>query len=117
MRLRCKIWLEDDHRRKAFGDGPLDLLQRVQRLGSLRRAAAEIRMSYSQAWHLVSRLEDALGFPLLSRHSGGSKGGGSRLTTQAQELMARYGSFRMEAGELLDELYATHLSSFPWSRA
>ncbi|NLW07138.1 MAG: LysR family transcriptional regulator, partial [Clostridia bacterium] len=75
MKLRYKIWLENDG--KVFGDGPYDLLSRVDKLGSLRAAAREINMSYSQAWELVNGLEQRLGFKLLRREVGGSRGGGS----------------------------------------
>jgi len=47
MRLHVKAWLEQNGGR-AFGDGPADLLRRVERTGSLRAATAEIGMSYSQ---------------------------------------------------------------------
>ncbi|MBE3113343.1 MAG: LysR family transcriptional regulator, partial [Actinobacteria bacterium] len=64
MKLRYKIWLEKNGE-KVFGDGPLDILCRVERTGSLRQAAEEINMSYSLAWNLIKDLEERLGFKLL----------------------------------------------------
>jgi len=55
LKLRYKIWIEKDEE-KIFGDGPLDILQRVERTGSLRQAAVEINMSYSHAWNLMNDL-------------------------------------------------------------
>ena len=108
MRLAYKIWL--DQNGKAFGEGPYDLLQRVERTGSLRRAAEELGMSYNQAWHLLRTLEGRLGFDLLERQVGGVSGGGSTVTPAARELMRRYEGFRQEAREALDKLYAKHFS-------
>ncbi|AZR72109.1 molybdenum-binding protein [Anoxybacter fermentans] len=103
MELKFKIWLEEDGE-KLFGIGPCDILKRVKRTGSLRRAAAEINMSYSQAWKLIDRLENALGFSLLEKQVGGKTGGGSRLTPEGKMLMDAYENFYQEASEILEKL-------------
>ena len=81
----------------------------MERTGSLRRAAAEINMSYSQAWRLVKMLEQNLGFPLLEKKAGGPGGGYSSLTPEAANLTAAYGIFRREASAILETLYQKHL--------
>jgi molybdate transport system regulatory protein len=108
MRLHVKICLERDGG-KAFGDGAADLLGRVERVGSLRGAAAEIGMSYSQAWHLVRGLERRLGFELLDAQAGGSSGGASRLTDQARLWLETYEVFRRECQAFIVEAFGRHL--------
>jgi molybdate transport system regulatory protein len=114
LRLRYKLWLEHEELGKAFGDGPLEMLERVERSGSLRQAAAEMGMSYNKAWYLVRRLEKALGFPLLERRAGGWCGGGSVVTPRARELVNRYRRFREEAVRQLEEVYGRHFTDFRW---
>ena len=104
LKLRYKLWVEKDGE-KVFGDGPLDILRRVEGTGSLRQAAAEINMSYSQAWNLMKDLEKRLGFNLLRRKVGGKKGGGSELTDKARELMMKFEIFREKADRSLYSLY------------
>ena len=104
MKLNYKIWLEKEGE-KVFGDGPLDILHRIERAGSLRQAAEEIKMSYSQAWNLIKDLEKRLGFKLLKRKVGGESGGGSQLTEQARDLMMKFEIFRDKAQESLNLLY------------
>ena len=104
LKLRYKLWLEKDGE-KVFGDGPLDILHRVERTGSLRQAAAEINMSYSQAWNLMKDLEKRLGFNLLKRKVGGERGGGSEITDKARELMIKFEIFREKADQSLHYLY------------
>jgi molybdate transport system regulatory protein len=104
LKLRYKLWIEKDGE-KVFGDGPLDILHRVERTGSLRQAAAEINMSYSQAWNLMKDLEKRLEFSLLKRNVGGEKGGGSELTDKARELMMKFEIFRGRADLNLHSLY------------
>ncbi|HHX77762.1 MAG TPA: LysR family transcriptional regulator [Firmicutes bacterium] len=103
-RLKSKVWLEKDGV-KVFGDGPLDILARVQRTGSLKGAATEIDMSYNQAWRLIMAMEKNLGFPLLYRQAGGERGGGSVLTEEGRELVRRFGDFRRELTELQEKLF------------
>jgi molybdate transport system regulatory protein len=107
--LRTKIWLEKKGA-KVFGDGPWDILKRVERTGSLRQAAAEINMSYSQAWRLIKMIEENLGFTVLQKRAGGPGGGHSILTPRAARLTAAYSIFRTEADIALTELYKTHIS-------
>ena len=104
LKLRYKLWVEKDGE-KVFGDGPLDILHRVEGTGSLRQAAAEINMSYSQAWNLMKDLEKRLGFDLLKRKVGGEKGGGSEITDKARELMVKFEIFRERADQSLNSLY------------
>lgn len=104
MKLNYKIWIEKDGE-KVFGDGPLDILHRVERTGSLRQAAEEINMSYSQAWNLMRDLERRLGFNLLKRKVGGERGGGSEITEEARELMIKFKLFREEVDQSLNSLY------------
>jgi len=107
--LKAKIWLEKNNR-KVFGDGPLDILRRVNQTGSLRQAAAEINMSYSQAWHLIRMLEKNLGFVVLEKQAGGQGGGHSKLTSEADNLVTAYELFRNEANSKLEELFEKYLS-------
>lgn len=106
MRLAYKIWL--DNNGKAFGEGPYELLLRVEKTGSLSSAAAEIGMSYNKAWRLIRTIEGRLGYPLLERKVGGVSGGGSELTAQACQLMQRYANFREEVKESLEKIYLKH---------
>ncbi|MEW6243157.1 MAG: LysR family transcriptional regulator [Bacillota bacterium] len=99
MRVGSKIWLESAGE-KVFGDGPGEMLSKVDALGSLRQAAQEMNMSYSQAWNLITALEKRLGFPLLER-----SWGGSRLTPRARDLLLRYRRFRSKAESALERIF------------
>ena len=110
MRLSYKIWL--DHRGRAFGYGPANLLEGVQRAGSLRKAAQELGMSYNKAWRIIHAAEQRLGFALLDRTVGGSLGGGSILTAEAQDLMRRYRALAVDVEEALNAVFEKHFSDW-----
>jgi molybdate transport system regulatory protein len=106
MKISYKIWL--DHHGKAFGDGPYELLRRVDKTKSLHQAANQMGMAYSKAWCLIRTLEQRLGFPLLERKAGGASGGGSRVTPEAKEFMEVYGRFRKEVEKAMERIYTRH---------
>lgn len=108
-KVAYKIWL--DNNGKAFGDGPYELLKRVEETHSLHGAAKEMGMAYSKAWRLIGAMEKRLGFLLIKRKTGGPFGGGSRVTSKGKELMKRYHYFRKEANTSLEKIYRTHFNS------
>ena len=94
MKVAYKVWLDQDG--KAFGEGPYELLKRVEKTDSLHYAARQMGMSYSKAWRLVQAMEERLGFALLERKVGGRSGGGSTVTPMAKKFMDHYERFRQD---------------------
>ena len=105
MRPTTRIVLRDESGEKFFGEGPCRLLKGVDRTGSLRSAAKEMKMAYTKALLLVNRAEAVLGFPLTERTIGGRGGGGSRLTAQAKEFIEKYERYRDACYEANAQLY------------
>lgn len=81
----------------SFGPGKARLLENIGTMGSLRQAAAAMAMSYRQAWLLVRAAETSFGAPLVDTATGGSRGGGSRLTPLGREVLARYRAIEQKA--------------------
>ncbi|GAA0181357.1 LysR family transcriptional regulator [Clostridium sediminicola] len=104
MELGWKVWIKDNES-KIFGKGPRSLLVKVEELGSLRKAAIAMNMSYSKAWNLISKMEDVLGFTVLEKQIGGVSGGGSTLTKEAKDLMKKFNNFEFEAQKTLEKIY------------
>lgn len=74
----------------TFDRSDAALLRAVDEHGSLNAAADALGRSYSRAHARVTDLESAVG-RLVDRQRGGADGGGSELTTNARELLARFG--------------------------
>src|SRR3972149_4877334 len=83
--VRAKLWLTRGPR-PLFGEGKADLLEWIDSLGSLRRAAARMGMSYRYAWGLLRELERAAGFAFLERGGAGS-GGRLRLSARGRRFV------------------------------
>ncbi|SDK16997.1 winged helix-turn-helix domain-containing protein [Natronincola ferrireducens] len=89
MEYKFRIWLTQNNN-KVFGEGPLKLLKKIEELGSLRQAAISMEMSYSKAWKIIKNIEEELQIPILERHIGGKKGGGSTITKEARDFIHKY---------------------------
>lgn len=93
---------------KTFGPGMAQLLEGIERLGSLRRSAAEMGMSYNKAWNIVRNSEQKLGRTLIERKIGGVRGGGAVLTPDGQQLLQRYRAFEADGKKALAQLAAQY---------
>jgi molybdate transport system regulatory protein len=109
MKVRYKIWL--DNGGKAFGEGPYELLKRVEKTDSLHEAAHQMDMSYSKAWKLMQTMEKRLGFAFLDKKVGGLSGGGSQVTPEGKEFLRRYERFESDAKEVIEKTYQKHFGN------
>jgi molybdate transport system regulatory protein len=98
MKPKLRVWVVFGKQLKGkqlkFGDGRARLLELIDERGSLRQAAAELRMSYRNAWGYLRELEKAAGFKFVERAPGGNPRSGMRLTARGSEFLARYGKFQ-----------------------
>ncbi|EJN09190.1 winged helix-turn-helix domain-containing protein [Herbaspirillum sp. YR522] len=81
----------------AFGPGKADLLQAIQRCGSISAAAREMGMSYRRAWLLVEEMNSCFASALVSTATGGARGGGAVVTESGLAVLARYRRMQKKA--------------------
>jgi len=74
----------------AMGPGKADLLEAIDREGSITRAGKVMGMSYRRAWLLVDAMNRCWAAPLVETAAGGAKGGGAVLTETGREVLAAY---------------------------
>ena len=82
MKLKYKLWLEQDG--KVFGDGPLDILKRVEEDRIFEECCRRDQHVLFPGMESFKSLEKRLGFKLLKRRVGGASGGSSELTQEAK---------------------------------
>ncbi len=111
MRAVTKIVFLDNEGEKFFGEGPFRLLCAIEETGSLRAAALSMNMAYTKALKMLNNAESALGVSLTSRTVGGKTGGGSRITKEGKEWMARYEAYRNACIEANGQLYEKFFGS------
>lgn len=106
-RLRIRIVFGE---REMIGPGKAELLERIDRCGSIAAAGREMGMSYKRAWDLVGTLNAMFAAPLVDSTRGGPGGGGAVLTDAGREVLHLYRVFEREAAQAgaaqIDELKA-----------
>ena len=89
--------------KSLLGKGRLELLRQIESTGSISKAAKAMKMSYKSAWDAVDAMNNAMGAPLVESASGGTRGGGSRLTSAGKRLIREF--------ELLEERHRQWLEA------
>ena len=74
----------------SLGPGKIELLESIQRTGSLRQAAQALGMSYRRAWLLLDGLNRSFSEPASTASVGGQGGGGVTLTPFGLEIIRCY---------------------------
>lgn len=105
MKAVSKITFLNDDGEKFFGEGPASLIHEIDETGSIRAAAISMGMAYTKALKLLKQAEDALGFSLIARTTGGKAGGGSILTPEGTRWLRQYEAYRDACIKVNQELY------------
>ena len=78
----------------AVGPGKIALLEQIERVGSLSKAARDNGMSYRRAWQLLESLNSSFAAKVAVTRMGGYGGGGATtLTPLGKDLISRYRAF------------------------
>jgi molybdate transport system regulatory protein len=85
----------------ALGPGKADLLEAIDRNGSIRAAAEALEMSYMRAWTLVRTMNAAFASPLVEKTRGGTQQGGARLTPRGRDVLAAYRAMEKTAARAI----------------
>jgi molybdate transport system regulatory protein len=105
MRIHIKLRVLNDQGVPFLGRGPVQLLQGIERLGSINKAAREIRMSYVKAWKIIKKMEACLGGKILDTTIGGKDYGGSKLTPLATKFLDSYAAYEAEVVNFAQERF------------
>lgn len=89
VEVQGRVWLRINGK-SLLGKGRLELLRHIEATGSISKAAKAMKMSYKSAWDAVDAMNNAMGTPLVESASGGTRGGGSRLTESGKRLILEF---------------------------
>lgn len=85
LRVRSKIWVENDEGKLVIGTGRLRILEAIREVGSMNKAAQMLNQPFRAVWGKIRATEERCGFIVVERTSGGS-----RLTAKGQQLLDSY---------------------------
>lgn len=92
-----RLSLRIDLPQGRIGPGKIDLLEAIDREGSISAAGRALGMSYKRAWDLVDATNRLLGVAVVQASTGGYRGGGATLTDAGRNLVADYRAIQRAA--------------------
>jgi molybdate transport system regulatory protein len=81
----------------ALGPGKVDLLESIDKEGSISQAARERHLSYRRAWNMVDTMNKCFKEPLVISVTGGKGGGGAELTLAGKKVISLYREMEKKA--------------------
>jgi molybdate transport system regulatory protein len=91
--MHIRIWLGTEEG-NLFGPGRAELLDLIDRFGSLRKAAIELGISYRAAWGKIRKTEKILGYKIVDK--GGSYKEGYHLTEAGRALKDKFNQWHSD---------------------
>lgn len=82
----------------------IELLHAIAREGSILKAAKAVPMSYKSAWEAIDSMNNLSPTPIVERETGGSGGGGTKLTPYGENLLETYEMLKSEQIKFLEKL-------------
>jgi len=85
----------------ALGPGKVDLLEEIEKAGTLAEAARRLGMSYMRAWKLLQTMNACFREPLVDTARGGAEHGGATLTPTGRAVLSLYRRMERESLEAI----------------
>ena len=94
-KVRGRIWIEIND--NAFiGEGKAILLEKTAELGSLRKAATALDISYRKAWYSLNQMNKTADTPLITLKHGGKHGGIAEISEFGKEILEKFKHLKKE---------------------
>lgn len=89
MTVTGRLWIEIDGE-NFLGSGRVELLEKIDALGSLRKAAISMGLSYRKAYYAIRSMNELSPSPLVELVQGGKGGGSAKLTETGRQFVVKY---------------------------
>ena len=99
--LTGNLWLNRAEN-KFLGGDRIALLEMIDELGSITKAAKAVGISYKTAWDTINMINNMAEQPLVDRLTGGKGGGGTSLTAAGKKIITQYKTIQEEHRKFLD---------------
>ena len=95
----------------AIGPGKADILEAINREGSISAAARSLGMSYRRAWLLVDEMNRCFRDKIIETQKGGSTAQGARLTNLGRAVLEAYRALELHSAALAEDPAYTSIVS------
>jgi molybdate transport system regulatory protein len=106
FQLKNRFWIETE-KGKFLGHGRIELLELIDKLGSINKAASSMNMGYRKAWELCQSMNEQAKSPLIIQKKGGKAGGGTLVTTEGKNAIQMYKNLDIAIQEFIHQASLT----------
>ncbi len=103
IELEGSLWFQKSENR-FLGSERIALLEKIDELGSISKAAKAVGISYKTAWQLVNTINNLSEKAIVDRTTGGKDGGGTKLTREGRKILRQYNVIEEEHRRFLQNL-------------
>ena len=103
LRLKSSQWIVDENDNAIIGKGRMEILENIEKTGSINQTAKIMKMSYKAVWSKIKATEKHLDTVIV--HT--DRREGSRLSTQGKELLEKYRLLKKECLSADDSIFNT----------
>jgi molybdopterin-guanine dinucleotide biosynthesis protein B len=101
FRVKSRHWIVDETDRIIIGDGRQEILENIERTGSINQTAKRMKMSYKGVWGKIRATEKYLRARIVMT----DRGEGSVLTDEGRDILDRFRRFNAECREKEEEVF------------
>jgi len=101
LRLKSSQWIVDEDDNAIIGKGRMEILDNIEKTGSINQTAKMMKMSYKAVWSKIKATEKHL--DTLIVHADRKEG--SRLSKEGKELLEKYRLLKKECLSADDKLF------------
>ena len=102
LRLKSSQWIVDEHNNAIIGKGRMEILDNIEKTGSINQTAKIMKMSYKAVWSKIKATEKHLNTVIV--HTDRKEG--SRLSTEGKELLEKYRLLKKECLSADDRIFS-----------
>lgn len=99
--IHARFWLIGSGNEGYLGVGKVRLMELIDELGSISKAAKTLGMSYKRAWSLIEEVNKIGSLPYVTKEVGGAGGGHASLTEAGRQAIAQYRALENEFREFV----------------
>ena len=101
LKLRTSQWLVDEDNNIVIGKGRMEILENIERTGSINQTAKLMKMSYKGVWSKIKATEKHLDTTIV--HTDRKEG--SRLSTEGKELLKKFRLLKQDCMSADDNIF------------
>ncbi|MBW2608754.1 MAG: LysR family transcriptional regulator [Deltaproteobacteria bacterium] len=99
--IHSKHWVVDEDDNIIMGEGRMEILEDIEKTGSINQTAKNMKMSYKGVWGRIKATEKAMKLKIVDT----DRKMGSRLTEEGKDLLAKYTLLKKECLEADDKVF------------